>query len=364
MAALPNLRRGIGNRVTTSLSASVTDAALTMTVSDATGMSATGGYIMIDEEYSNKREIVYVESITSNTLTISTSGRGLAGTTAVSHDSGATVTDIVVDENVNGIIDTFLVGHSDAGVHVIPNNTAITAKESGGTARDIIKVTSGNILQVGYNTLPIQTIGKWDGWNAIGDTWTYASATTITVPAGAATYYAVGDKIKLTQTTAKYFYIVAVADELLTVTGGTDYTVANEAITDIYVSKMASPVGFPARFTWSPTWTASESMTISSVSVAVAEFVITGMVIEYWLKATFTLGGTTSSQVRHTLPVVAALADNASISNGDMSDGSINLSHGLWSSGGGYVYNHKPTASNWTLGSSRELRTTGRYYYV
>lgn len=149
MAALPNLRRGIGNRVTTSLSASVTDAALTMTVSDATGMNANGGYIMIDEEYSNKREIVYVESITSNTLTISTSGRGLAGTTAVSHDSGATVTDIVVDENVNGIIDTFEIGHTDAGAHVLPNNSGLSIKQSGGTAKNAIKMTSGDVLQIG-----------------------------------------------------------------------------------------------------------------------------------------------------------------------------------------------------------------------
>jgi hypothetical protein len=41
-----------------------------------------------------------------------------------------------------------------------------------------------------------------------------------------------GDKIKLTQTTVKYFYIVGVANTLLTVTGGSDYTVANAAITN------------------------------------------------------------------------------------------------------------------------------------
>lgn len=215
-----------------------------------------------------------------------------------------------------------------------------------------------------YKTLQRLIDIQTTGWQKVSDSWAYASATTITVPSGAASYYAVGDKIKLTQTTVKYFYIVAVADTLLTVTGGSDFTVANAAITDINISKMATPIDFPARFTWSPTWTASGSMTISSVSVAVAEFVITGMVVEYWLKASFTLGGTASSQVRHTLPIVAALADNTSISNGDMYDGSTNLSHGVWSSTGGFVYNHKPTASNWTLGGSRQIRTTGRYYYV
>ncbi len=44
-----------------------------------------------------------------------------------------------------------------------------------------------------------------DGWQPANETWTYASATTITVPSGAASKYAKGDKIKLTQTTVKYF---------------------------------------------------------------------------------------------------------------------------------------------------------------
>lgn len=362
MAALPNLRRGIGNRVTTSLSASVTDAALTMTVSDATGMSADGGYIMIDEEYSNKREIVYVESITSNTLTISTSGRGLAGTTAVSHDSGATVTDIVVDENVNGIIDTFLVGHSDAGVHVIPNNTAITAKESGGTARDIIKVTSGNILQVGYNTLPIQTIGKWDGWNSIGDTWTYASATTITVPAGAATYYSVGDKIKLTQTTVKYFYIVAVADELLTVTGGSDYTVANAAITDIYVSKMESPVGFPDIFAFDTTtdgW--------ASTSSKIAQFWITGRTVNVRY---YVLGTSNKTTTTLTLPVTAKTGA-ASLrwdgANGYIADNGVDITvASRWSivAGGTTVgFTTNMASGAWTASGNKYVVTTV-YYHI
>lgn len=359
MAALPNLRRGIGNRVTTSLSASVTDVALTMTVSDATGMNADGGYIMIDEEYSNKREIVYVESITSNTLTISTSGRGLAGTTAVSHDSGATVTDIVVDENVNGIIDMFSVGHTDAGAHVLPNNTGLSIKESGGTAREIVKVTSGNIVTVGYNTLPIQTNGKWDGWNAIGDTWTYASATTITVPAGAATYYAVGDKIKLTQTTAKYFYVVAVADELLTVTGGTDYTVANAAITDIYVSKMQSPVGFPSHFNYTPTETGWSSNTIRK-----GWFLLNGR----QCVVTVRLAGTSdTTSVAVGLPITAATitdmiwggaAEYGANNNIDLTGA---IRYYVLSGGTTVVFHTNMASGAWTASSFKEVRATVSY---
>lgn len=89
-----------------------------------------------------------------------------------------------------------------------------------------------------------------DGWTAATGTWTYASATTITVPSGAASIYKKGDKIKLTQTTAKYFYVTGVADTLLTVTGGADYSVANAAITSPYYSHQTSPIGFPDYFTF------------------------------------------------------------------------------------------------------------------
>ena len=90
-----------------------------------------------------------------------------------------------------------------------------------------------------------QIAGGLDGWIPAEQTWTYASATTITVPSGAASLYQKGDKIKLTQTTVRYFYITAVADTLLTVTGGSSYTVADAAITSPYYSHVENPMGFP-----------------------------------------------------------------------------------------------------------------------
>jgi hypothetical protein len=104
----------------------------------------------------------------------------------------------------------------------------------------------------------------WDGWIAVSDSWSYASATTITVPSDATTKYSVGDKIKLVQSAAtKYFYVTAVSSTVLTVTGGSDYTVANSAISGIYYSKTETPQGFPQWFNWSPTWT---NFTVGSAS--------------------------------------------------------------------------------------------------
>jgi hypothetical protein len=84
------------------------------------------------------------------------------------------------------------------------------------------------------------------GWAPAIETWAYASATTITVPSGATSRYQKGDKIRLKQGGEyKYFYIVSVSDTTLTITGGSDYTLANAAITDNYYSKAMNPQGWP-----------------------------------------------------------------------------------------------------------------------
>ncbi len=121
---------------------------------------------------------------------------------------------------------------------------------AGGTDGAIYKAASSNVAyDISQEVIT--------GWIPVSDSWTYASATTITVPSGAASIYQKGDKIKLTQTTVKYFYIVGVADTVLTITGGTSYTLADAAISVQYYSHVANPMGFPHWFTFVPTITGS-----------------------------------------------------------------------------------------------------------
>lgn len=78
---------------------------------------------------------------------------------------------------------------------------------------------------------------------------TYASASTMTVPSGAASIYQKGDKVRFKQGAGyKYMYIIGVADTVLTLTGGSDYTVDNSGITDFYYSHQENPLGFPGWF--------------------------------------------------------------------------------------------------------------------
>lgn len=115
---------------------------------------------------------------------------------------------------------------------------------------DTISITNGDGVS-GNPTIDIAA-KKQAGWIP-GGSWSYASATTITIASGGASKYSIGDKLELVQTTTKYFVVVGVADTLLTITGGTDYTLVNAAISSNYYSHESNPVGFPHHFNYSPT---------------------------------------------------------------------------------------------------------------
>jgi len=90
-------------------------------------------------------------------------------------------------------------------------------------------------------------------WAAVLDTWEYASATTITVPAGAAALYQKGDYLRLKQGgDYKYWVIYSVADALVTLIVNSDYTLADDTITDVAISRAANPFGFPKEFNYTP----------------------------------------------------------------------------------------------------------------
>jgi len=87
------------------------------------------------------------------------------------------------------------------------------------------------------------------GWIYDTDTWTYVSATSFKIAGKDVRYkFPKGTKIKLVQTTTKYFYVVATAfstDTIVTITGGSDYTLADATISGQAYSYAASPQGFP-----------------------------------------------------------------------------------------------------------------------
>lgn len=135
-----------------------------------------------------------------------------------------------------------------------------TTQATSGTTKKSTLSLIADYLKARVETLTNKTLtsplfaGVIDGWISAEETWTYASADdptyTFTVAADVTTKYSVGMRIKLTQTTVKYFIITAVStfsggNTTITVYGGTDYDLANAAITSPYYSMVKAPFGFP-----------------------------------------------------------------------------------------------------------------------
>lgn len=86
-------------------------------------------------------------------------------------------------------------------------------------------------------------------WNVLNVTLTYASADSPTFVANTSvdltSIISVGMKLRLTQTTVKYFIVTAITSTSITLYGGTDYTLANVGIVDVRYSFVKAPFGFP-----------------------------------------------------------------------------------------------------------------------
>ena len=128
------------------------------------------------------------------------------------------------------------------------------------TRYKIVLDTATQTLSNKTHTSPLLQ-GSVDGWVLADETWTYATASTITVPAGAVSKYKKGDKIKLTQTTVKYWHIASVADTVLTIIVNTDYTLANAAISLNNYSRATNPIDFPNFFNFTSTVTGMTTAT-------------------------------------------------------------------------------------------------------
>jgi len=190
------------------------------------------------------------------------------------------------------------------------NNTAIKQKDSTGTARNILNLNSSNDLEIGgdgINKLIFKT--PFDGWIAANETWTYASSTSFTVSGNVTGKYQKGDKIKLTQSsTVKYFYIIGVSysapNTTITITGGSDYSLANAPITDNYYSKVENPQGFPDYFNYNSTvsGTGGSEGTYSEINYA-SQFTIKGRTVYLMIYKDINNIGSWSGTLRVLLPV-------------------------------------------------------------
>lgn len=87
------------------------------------------------------------------------------------------------------------------------------------------------------------------GWVPVNATLTYLGADGSTFRVNTSIdltqYIGVGNRIRLSQTSNKYFLVTAITSTIITLFGGTDYTLTNSTITAPYFSNIYAPHGFP-----------------------------------------------------------------------------------------------------------------------
>jgi len=186
-------------------------------------------------------------------------------------------------------------------------------------------ITTGNSSTTKHGFLPklpnldhqfLDGTGAWvnlqgtDGWYKDTDTWEYVSATSFRIVGkNVAIRFLKGTKIVLVQTSGKYFYVLYATytggNTVVTVTGGSNYSIANATITAAYYSYAENPQGFPQWFNWTPTLTGYSSNPTDTVY----RFCISGGKVYVSIREV-TNGTSNGAGISITLPVTAATISN------------------------------------------------------
>lgn len=147
---------------------------------------------------------------------------------------------------------------------------------------------------------------NWDGWITPDETWTYASASTFTVPGDQTAKYTAGTRLKFTQTTVKYAVVVSSSygapNTTVTIAVNTDFTIANAAITANYYSYAANPQGYPGYFNYTPTYTA---FTLGNGTLSYAIFSLIGKTVHFRTRVILGTTSSVSGEIGLSLPLAS-----------------------------------------------------------
>lgn len=104
--AVPNLKKVQGNSSSTTSSNSITDSDTSLPLASDSNFAGEG--MVIIDEGETTEEFSYATGKSGSSLTIPVANRGLEGSSAEAHDSGASVKGILTADMWNDIIDTLL----------------------------------------------------------------------------------------------------------------------------------------------------------------------------------------------------------------------------------------------------------------
>lgn len=255
------------------------------------------------------------------------------------------------------------------------SNGQPTINLNGLGAKSVVDTAGLPINFANYGTYLLTYLTVWDkfvaivlyadnqirtGWNVLPDG-TYVSATQLTIPGNWTSILKKYDKIACVNSGQKYFFLYpaptyAGGVTTLTVYGGSDFSLANAAITSLMFSKAENPTGFPETFNYVPTFSAENSMTFTGVAITKACFWIAEGKAHVLINASGTTGGTVSTGVKATLPFNVHADANDMPCAGRVSDGGNTLAANVWvQNSDNCVYARKYDSSNFAAGSGRRM---------
>ena len=302
--------------------------------------------------------------------------------TVVPHDSHSSLSNLSSDDHTQYLNTTrhdsttrhtlgTVVPHDDHGQLTglaDDDHTQYTKHPASSTDNAIVRWdgTGGRTLQ--NSSVAIDDNGKLsgdglDGWIYDTDTWSYVSATSFKVSGKDVRYkFPKGTKIKLVQTSTKYFYVVATAystDTTVTITGGSDYTLASATISGQAYSYATAPQGFPQWFNFTPTLYTGWSALPTGTYI----FKIIGRICIYLIDMSAGTSNGTSAEL--SIPVVANKSMNKGGVNGYAVDNGSPLTVATrWIIAGTdnkVVFYTNMAVGNWTNINTKRIRSLIMY---
>lgn len=249
---------------------------------------------------------------------------------------------------------------SDLSTSDITTNDVSTTKHGFApkSPNDATKYLDGT----GAYSVPAGSGGRTDGWiDDTTNTWTFVSSTSFKLTGVDRTaVFTPGTRLRLKQGGAyKYFVVVSAAfstDTTVTITGGSDYTLANAAITDNYYSYEANPQGYPGWFNFAPSATGFSG----TPTVVTARFSVIGRCVHINVNVT---GTSNSGSTGFTAPIATAQANNDLLGAGV--DNSVSLTNPvqgfIGATGTGWSVFKDFAGSGWVAGGTKTFRLHGFY---
>lgn len=178
---------------------------------------------------------------------------------------------------------------------------------------DYVQADDTNSLRA--EVVALETAALDGGWIGAGVTWTYASATTITMPGNTTAIYTKGTRLKYTQSsTTKYQVVVSSAYDGLTpgtttviIIVTTTHPLVIGTITANYYSNLDNPRGFPTWLQYSATLTG-----FSVNPTSVSKFNVSGDKITL-IHAETSDGTSNTNSLIVSLPVAASAGSSTTV---------------------------------------------------